>query len=183
MMTKRQKQMTIIDKAVNAIMYVNCLIVIILGAVLAIILSIEVFCRYVLNASLFFVEELSRVLFIWFSLLGANIALHEKAHIGFDLIKNTFNPAYAKAVACLTIAVMLFYCGYIFYGMSLVLPKQRIQMFGSLSFSMFWSYVSISVGMVFLIIRLLYSLSCVLRDRNESLKSVREMFTFGKGHK
>lgn len=182
-MSKQPRRLTIIDKTVNTIMYVNCLIVIMIGAVLAIILSVEVFFRYVLNSSLFFVEELSRVLFIWFSLLGANIALHEKAHIGFDLIKNKLSAIAAKTVAYATIAVMLFYCGYLFYGMALVLPKQRIQMFGSLNFSLFWSYVSISIGMVFMGIRLLYSLLCLVRDEDENVRSVVDMFTFNEGNR
>ena len=166
----------LLDKFVTYMMYGNCLIEIIIGIALSLILPIEVFFRYVLNSSLFITEELSRMLFVWFGLLGVTIALHEGSHIGFDLIKNRFTGLTAKLTSSITALLIFIYAITIAYGCILILPKQMIQQFATMRIPIFWSYLSVAVGMIILAIRTLYTLICLLTKRKENLFSMAEMF-------
>lgn len=173
----KNKPSNIFDKIINAIIYCNCLLEILLGAVLSILLSIDVFCRYILNNSLIFSEELSRVLFVWFAMLGTVIALHEGSHVGFDIVKNRFKGNTARMVAILTNLLIILYSGYVMSGCISILPKQSIQTYATLPVSHAEAYFSVVLAMALLIIRSLYSIYCLIAKREENVKSVQEMFT------
>ncbi len=48
----------------------------------------QVFSRFILQQSSSITEELATYLLIWIGLLGGAYALHERAHLGIDLITN-----------------------------------------------------------------------------------------------
>ncbi|MCI8649014.1 MAG: TRAP transporter small permease [Anaerotruncus sp.] len=174
---KTSKLFTLLDGVVNTMMYWNCLLEILLGAALSILLPVEVFCRYVLQSSLIFSEELSRLLFIWFALLGATVALHQGAHVGFDLLKKRFQGKTAAVVSVVTSLSILFYAAFLCYGCITILPKQLIQRYAALKISLFWSYLSVAVGMAFLFCRALYTFLCLAASRPENLRSIEQMFS------
>ncbi|GAB4221867.1 MAG: TRAP transporter small permease [Spirochaetales bacterium] len=60
--------------------------VIILVVGMFIVVGLNVFSRYVLNASLGWADELARFLFIWVSLLGAVMAFASSEHVGLDIL-------------------------------------------------------------------------------------------------
>ena len=53
---------------------------------MSIIVAVQVFCRYVLNHSLFWSEELARYLLVWLTFLGASVAYYRNVHPGIDMI-------------------------------------------------------------------------------------------------
>ena len=53
---------------------------------MSIIVAVQVFCRYVLNHSLFWSEELARYLLVWLTFLGASVAYYRNVHPGIDVI-------------------------------------------------------------------------------------------------
>lgn len=73
-----------------------------LGLSMSIIVAVQVFCRYVLNHSLFWSEELARYLLVWLTFLGASVAYYRHVHPGIDVIytrmPNTIRKATAIAV-------------------------------------------------------------------------------------
>ncbi len=56
-----------------------------LGFSMAVLVAVQVFCRYVLNASLFWSEELARYMLVWLSFLGATVAYYRNLHPGVDV--------------------------------------------------------------------------------------------------
>lgn len=56
-----------------------------LGLTMALVVALQVFCRYLLNHSLFWSEELARYLMVWLTFLGASVAYCRGAHPGVDL--------------------------------------------------------------------------------------------------
>jgi TRAP-type C4-dicarboxylate transport system permease small subunit len=56
------------------------------GALFAIIITVEVLSRYVLGFSIYVTNALSRLLLVWFFMLGAGIAMRHGAHVGFELV-------------------------------------------------------------------------------------------------
>lgn len=55
-------------------------------ATMTVVVFIQVFFRYVLNAPLSWPEETARMLVVWLSFIGGYMAMREKKHIGFNLL-------------------------------------------------------------------------------------------------
>ena len=70
-----------------------------LGFSMSIIVAVQVFCRYVLNHSLFWSEELARYLLVWLTFLGASVAYYRSVHPGIDVIYARMPGTIRKAAA------------------------------------------------------------------------------------
>ena len=57
-----------------------------LGFSMAILVAVQVFCRYILNSSLFWSEELARYMLVWLSFFGATVAYYRNLHPGVDTL-------------------------------------------------------------------------------------------------
>ncbi len=57
-----------------------------LGLAMSLVLGLQVFCRYVLNHSLFWSEELARAMLVWLTFLGATVAWYRQLHPGIDAL-------------------------------------------------------------------------------------------------
>ena len=61
-------------------------------AVMVVLVFGNVVLRYVFNSGISVSEELSRWLFVWLTFLGAVVALHERAHLGSDMLVGRLGP-------------------------------------------------------------------------------------------
>lgn len=59
------------------------LLALLMGGLVAVML-IQVFCRYALNSSLSWSEELAKYLFVWMTFIGGALCFRDKLHIGVD---------------------------------------------------------------------------------------------------
>ena len=79
-------------------------IMVIGGCVIAVLIFVEVFLRYVLASPLFGIEELILFIAMWMYFLGASFGAYERTHIQAELIhlwfKDKRSYARAKSVAC-----------------------------------------------------------------------------------
>lgn len=66
---------------------------------MTLVVSISVFYRYVLNYPLSWSEEITRLMIVWLSFVGAYMAMRENKHIGFDLLISKFSPKAQALVA------------------------------------------------------------------------------------
>ena len=57
-----------------------------LGLSMALVVITQVFCRYVLNYSLFWSEELARYQLVWLTFFGATVAYYRNIHPGVDVL-------------------------------------------------------------------------------------------------
>ena len=87
-----------------------------LGFSMTLIVAVQVFCRYVLNHSLFWAEELSRYLLVWLTFLGASVAYRRNVHPGIDVVYNRLPDIIQKIfsntvhfISIALFAVMIFY--------------------------------------------------------------------------
>ncbi len=78
-----------------------------MGIAMAVIVAVQVFSRYVLNYSLFWSEELARLLLVWLTFFGATVAYFHGAHPGVDGLFRRLPPVWQKIMACLTHGVSL----------------------------------------------------------------------------
>jgi len=159
-----------------------CLIVCICGLTLSGFQMAEVFCRYVLNSSIIFVEELSRVLLIWLGFFGASVAMYDRAHVGIDLIINKLGPKARYVVDTIVLVLIGIYCVLILFGSIKLLPNTMRQNMATLGIPKFWAYLSIPVSMVIFLIQLVYSVLCRLLRIPDERINVRDIFNW-KGAK
>jgi TRAP-type C4-dicarboxylate transport system permease small subunit len=124
-------------------------------ALMAAIISAEVFFRYVLNSSIYFSEELSRFCFIWAGFLGASLALREGRHIGVTLLVERLPPgARAGALTGARLLVLVLLLVVVGAGAS-VLPDQWAQRTSTLGFSVFWFYLAVPAGALLMAVQAL----------------------------
>jgi TRAP-type C4-dicarboxylate transport system permease small subunit len=82
------------------------------------VVTLGVFFRYVLSASLVWYDEFASYLLVWLTFYGAVVASYRRRHIGFDLVVNRLSATSRKAVEVvaellvLGFQIVLFYYGW-----------------------------------------------------------------------
>jgi len=69
-----------------------------LGGTMVLVVAVQVFCRYLLNHSLFWSEELARYLLVWLTFLGATVAYRRGLHPSVDVLYARAAPGPARAM-------------------------------------------------------------------------------------
>ncbi|HEY7714025.1 MAG TPA: TRAP transporter small permease [Candidatus Binatia bacterium] len=83
------------------------------------LVSLGVFFRYVLDASLAWYDEFASYLLVWLTFYGAVAASYRRRHIGFDLVVNRFMPGTRRLVeiaaefCVLAVQFVLLYYGWV----------------------------------------------------------------------
>ncbi len=72
---------------------------------MAILIGAQVFCRYILNNSLFWSEEVGRILLVQISFLGASIAFKAGVHPSIRTFVDRLSPACQRPVQLFTLAI------------------------------------------------------------------------------
>ena len=85
-------------------------------AVMSIVVFGNVICRYFLDASIAWYEEVSRFLLIWIVFLGAVIALIRGDHLGIDFLLLILPPRLRRVVTVFTDLLLLTALAIMFQG-------------------------------------------------------------------
>jgi C4-dicarboxylate transporter DctQ subunit len=118
------------------------------------VLVLQVFCRYALDASLSWSEELSRYLMIWTAMLGAAAVLDETDFVSFRWIVNLLGPAQQRAVRVLTIlSSIAFLCIMVYVGTKLAIHNMK-QLSPALYMPIGWVYAALPAGCLLIAVRL-----------------------------
>lgn len=78
-----------------------------LTAGLVAIVSVEVFLRYVLNYSMIFSNELSRLIFVWIIFLTMPLGVAKGYHVGITLLDNVLKGGAVRAAFRLTVLLTI----------------------------------------------------------------------------
>ncbi len=79
-------------------------------AILVFVVSVQVFCRYVLQNSLDWTEELARYLLIWSVLFGCSYAMKEDAHLEMSVLRSMTGPRTKKVIHVFSCLMCLVFC-------------------------------------------------------------------------
>jgi len=141
-----------------------------LFALASIIGFIQVFCRYVLNASLFWSEETIRYMFIWMFFLAAVEAVRERLHIRMDFFLASFKGIY-KGLANILINIICILCLAVlaYYGFLVALSNQG-RLTPALQCPFIYFYLAVPVGSTLMIVSYLLDTLQHIKD----LKGQRE---------
>lgn len=82
---------------------------VILFAVLTCVTVWQVFTRQVLDSPSTWSEELSRLLFVWLSFIGAAFLFGERGHIAVDFVARRFPPGVQKYLAAFVQVIIFFF--------------------------------------------------------------------------
>ncbi len=86
--------------------------------------SLQVFCRYLLNNPLSWPEELSRFLLVWLSFVATSVLYRRKGHIAVETLVNLFNIRNRAVISgLLNLVILIFMLLVIHSGLGL----QKIQ--------------------------------------------------------
>jgi len=94
-------------------------LLLLLGLTMTGVVILQVFCRYVLNYSLFWSEELARFLLVWLTFLGATVAYHRNMHPSVDVVfRRLGRPARTRILRFVHGVVFVFALIMVWYGTS-----------------------------------------------------------------
>lgn len=85
-------------------------------AIMSILVFINVVLRYGFNSNIGISEELSRLLFVWLTFLGAISAFAKNLHVRVDTFLRRMPPRLRRVTSILSDVAMLFVCGMILLG-------------------------------------------------------------------
>ncbi len=129
--------------------FVNKVVGWLLAAIIAfmtVLISWQVFARYVAGNSLTFSEEISRFLMIWMTLLGAAYALRKGTLVAVELLPDILKGKWARIVKIVAnVMAMIFYILLIKYGWEMA-QSVAFQRTPATGISMFWPMLALSVG-------------------------------------
>lgn len=142
---------------------------------IVVIMIVQVFARYVLNASLIWAEELCRYILIWQTFLFIGLAYQRGELVAVEIFTDMLSPFWRLVLkAIVTIPLLVFLGLMIVYGYSYAsrfthqtLPALDF-LWSSLSgrdlgLSVRWVYISVAVGCLLLALHLVGSLFVDLR--------------------
>ncbi len=158
MVARLRKASDLINKAVEWSLFV-------LGFSMALITATQVFFRYVLNHSLFWSEELGRMLLVWISFLGATVAYKRDAHIGIDFLVRKLSDSVRSRIKIITdIGSLFFFLVMMIYGakFSVFIKLQKTPALG-LSKSIPFLVIPLS-GVVFFVHGVIFLLEDILKE-------------------
>ncbi len=115
-------------------------------AAIVLITLAAVWWRYVVNAPISWIEQVSNILFIWITFIGAAVLYRQKLHIGVDMFIGMLNGrAHQVMFWVIELANLIFIVVLFVYSVKLsidVLPNT----YGALDITPAWFYVSAPVA-------------------------------------
>ena len=136
--------------------HVELLFVILALCSIVIIMTLQIFMRYVLNASLSWPEELSRYLFIWFSFIGFSYVTKKELHLKIELI-NYSREKVQKFISLLRdIGILIFSFFMLIGGIEVFNDSiNSMQVVPALQISFAYVYLALPVGFGLCIFRVI----------------------------
>jgi len=140
--------------------------VMVLLIAMALLVTVGVFYRYVLGASLIWYDEFASYLLVWLTFYGAVIAAYHRRHIAFETLVERLRPAARRGVAVAAeVCALLFQGILLYYGWILVkaIGEETAVSLEWVRMSWIYSVLPISGGLMLLIS--LVDLATLLRGR------------------
>lgn len=122
---------------------------------MGIIITMQVFNRYVLGNSLDWSEELGRYLFIWTVYIGCSYAMKEDRHLEITFIRHAFKGKLNKISTTIAYSLtIMFNIFCVVFGIKMTLFLMETgQSSPAMEIGMYWVYLAIPVGMALMAFR------------------------------
>jgi len=141
-----------------------------LMAGMVVIISAQVWYRFILNDPLSWSEEAGRYLFVWISFMGAAAGVRYQVHLGLDLIEKFLSPRACRFLVVLVNLIIQVFLLIIIYGGFKILGVIRFQESPSMNISMQYPYMAVPVGGIFMFINSVRIMVAAIRNRTMDLE-------------
>ena len=121
---------------------------------LTVIVSLQVFNRFVLKTPLAWSEDLAMLLFQWVVFLGAALGVKRVRHFGIELVVRRFPERWRHWVELLTPAVMAIVALVMIVQGWILLTFNRPRTFPTMDLTYTWAFLPIPLAGVFILIYL-----------------------------
>lgn len=151
---EQQRSIPFISFTVNAIEKVLNVAAIVTGFALAINMIVAVMFRYLLSKPIFWADELSLILFVWVTFLGAALAVkHSDMAAVTVLLDRLSKKIYYVVLVLIELFVMFFSVVISFYSYKWITSPSAFNMVSaSLGVNMWYFYTVIPISMIIIII-------------------------------
>ena len=142
---------------------------VLLLVLMVLLVSLGVFFRYVLNASLSWYDEFASFLLVWMTFYGAVVASYRRRHIGFEVVVDRLMPNTRRIVELIAESCVLGFQAVLFYHGWLLMQKMGDETTVSLVWvKMRWIYSVLPItGGLMLVISLMRFVSVATGNENE----------------
>ena len=131
-----------------------------LVGVMAAVIILQVFFRYVLRESLSWSEELARYLMVWVTFVGASIGVKRGSHVGVEMLVTALPKKVQTVVRYLGIVISIVFC-FVVFGASLGILQRQIanhQVSPAMRIPMWWAYAAVPAGSFLMTVRFIQML-------------------------
>ena len=135
--------------------YINIILDYLLFAILGVMsftMAINVFCRFCLNFSVYWADELTQSLMLWLTFLGAAIAIREHLHYSFNYIEERLKGRWRKIFSVINKVITLLGISVLFYWSVEVTKGITHWLMPAMEFSRGWIYGACPIGCLFMLI-------------------------------
>ena len=140
------------------------LLLLIVLASMGTIVAANVFCRFVLNFSIYWGDEAAQALLVWLTFLGAAVAVRERAHYSFNYLALRSRGRARLAIGIvgrlITIAAIL---GLLYWSTRVAIGI-RPWIMPAMEISRFWVYAAGPVGSAFMLVYAVSDLFLAIRE-------------------
>jgi len=121
-------------------------------SVMLVVVSAQVWYRFVLNDPLTWSEEVARYLFVWISFLGSAVGVRMNVHLGIDLIDKILSPrGRIIMTVVVNLLIQIFLAVVIYWGVR-ILQVVQFQKSASMGIPMTYPYLAVPVGSAFMLL-------------------------------
>lgn len=150
-------------KYINIVL--DYLLFVILG-VMSFTMAINVLCRFCLNFSIYWADELTQSLMLWLTFLGAAVAIREHLHYSFNYIEQVAKGQWKKIFTTINKSITLIGICVLFFWSIEVTEGIVDWVMPAMEFSRAWIYGACPVGCVFMLIYCVTDIISSLKTSN-----------------
>jgi TRAP-type C4-dicarboxylate transport system permease small subunit len=152
-------------------------IMVVLLALIACIMMLQIIMRYIVNSSLSWSEEFSRYCFVWTTFLSIGYSIKKGIILRMDIVVHFLPKIWQKAIEVVLQVIVLAFFGYLFLNSFKVVKNIYLsgQTSPAMGVPMFFIYSSTVVGFFFAILRGIQSIASMIKllGGQDHLKEVR----------
>ncbi|MDR1315935.1 MAG: TRAP transporter small permease [Spirochaetales bacterium] len=138
-------------------------------AIMGIVLTLQIFMRYVMNMPLIWSEELARYLFVWATFIGAGYGVRNKIHIFVEIFYARMPRALKFIITLTTNTLCILVFAYLIpYGISTVKTQWYIGS-SAMEIPMSFVFAAIPLGCFIVCLRLLGDIVRAIKTKGENL--------------
>lgn len=124
-------------------------------AAMIVVVSVQVALRYLLNTSIDWSDEVSRLLFVWCMFLAIPLGIREGSHVGVELLVTHFPPDLRRGIARVTTAAAIGLMAIVLYQTVIVAWDTWDELLPTVNLSANWFLVPVALSAAHSILHLL----------------------------